>query len=254
MSGLKFIKEKVEVFHEITQKCFNKLRMTCPCKALEYKFLKIKYRNRAFREFYKELMRIRVRNDPKAAVGGLWETMGRLQFEFLVQQGLKPSHRLLDFGCGCLRGGIYFIKYLNEGNYYGIDISPDVLKSGEGFLSETHLEYKKPVLRNNKDLKFADFPGEIFDFILAQSVLTHMPLSDIEEVFQNIQKVMDRKSVFFATFHNGGDKMFVTSDKENFYYPFNVFREMGQRYGYEVILIDSFTHPHRQNMMRITLQ
>ncbi len=38
-------------------------------------------------------------------VGGMWEEIGRLQFEFLRARGLKPSHRLLDIGCGSLRGG-----------------------------------------------------------------------------------------------------------------------------------------------------
>jgi hypothetical protein len=38
-------------------------------------------------------------------VGGMWEEIGKLQFDFLVQQGLKPSHCFLDIGCGSFRGG-----------------------------------------------------------------------------------------------------------------------------------------------------
>lgn len=32
-------------------------------------------------------------------VGGMWEEIGRLQFDFLIQNGLKPDHKLLDVGC-----------------------------------------------------------------------------------------------------------------------------------------------------------
>ena len=30
----------------------------------------------------------------REAVGGLWEEMGRLQFDFVANQGLKPDHKL----------------------------------------------------------------------------------------------------------------------------------------------------------------
>ena len=45
-------------------------------------------------------------------VGGLWDELGLLQFQFLLEMGLKPSDCLFDIGCGSLRGGRHFIKYL----------------------------------------------------------------------------------------------------------------------------------------------
>src|ERR1700678_1283527 len=38
-------------------------------------------------------------------VGGLWEVIGKLQFDFLISRGLKPEHVFLDIACGPLRGG-----------------------------------------------------------------------------------------------------------------------------------------------------
>ncbi|MGD0673589.1 MAG: hypothetical protein ABSB13_16080 [Candidatus Binatus sp.] len=38
-------------------------------------------------------------------VGGKWDALGQLQFEFMLKMGLKPGHVLLDTGCGALRGG-----------------------------------------------------------------------------------------------------------------------------------------------------
>jgi hypothetical protein len=37
-------------------------------------------------------------------VGGMWDDIGKLQFDFLCDHGLRPSCRLIDIGCGCLRG------------------------------------------------------------------------------------------------------------------------------------------------------
>ena len=45
-------------------------------------------------------------------VGGMWELIGKLQFNFIVGQGLKPENCFLDIACGPLRGGIHFIPYL----------------------------------------------------------------------------------------------------------------------------------------------
>jgi hypothetical protein len=63
-------------------------------------------------------------------VGALWEQVGILQFEFMVSQGLRPQHVLLDVGCGSLRGGVHFIPYLEPGNYLGIDKERRLIRSG----------------------------------------------------------------------------------------------------------------------------
>src|SRR6476620_10345865 len=59
-------------------------------------------------------------------VGGLWDEIGQLQFDFLVSNGLKPQHYLLDIACGSLRAGIHFIPYLETGHYLGIDKEPEL--------------------------------------------------------------------------------------------------------------------------------
>ena len=56
-------------------------------------------------------------------IGGKWSEIGQLQFDFLLESGLQPHHKLLDIGCGCLRGGIHFINYLEASNYSGLDIN-----------------------------------------------------------------------------------------------------------------------------------
>ena len=45
-------------------------------------------------------------------VGGKWDEIGKLQFEFMKSQGVKPSDIVIDVGCGSFRGGIHFIKIM----------------------------------------------------------------------------------------------------------------------------------------------
>src|SRR5689334_15595174 len=63
-------------------------------------------------------------------VGGLWDELGQLQFDFLVNNGLKPQHYLLDIACGSLRAGVHFIPYLEVGHYLGIDKEEDLIQAG----------------------------------------------------------------------------------------------------------------------------
>ena len=65
-------------------------------------------------------------------VGGKWDELGRLQFDFMVARGLQPEHVFLDVACGSLRGGVHFIKYLDAGNYLGIDKERALVRRGPG--------------------------------------------------------------------------------------------------------------------------
>ena len=71
--------------------------------------------------------------------------MGKLQFDYLVDHGLKPDHYLLDAGCGPLRGGVHFIQYLEEGHYYGVDKREDVIEEARELELPRHgLAGKRP--------------------------------------------------------------------------------------------------------------
>ncbi len=39
-------------------------------------------------------------------VGGMWDEIGKLQFDFLNAEGLRADVDFLDVGCGVLRGGL----------------------------------------------------------------------------------------------------------------------------------------------------
>ncbi|KAF0817854.1 hypothetical protein KIS4809_3372 [Bacillus sp. ZZV12-4809] len=52
----------------------------------------------------------------------MWKEIGELQLKFMKEQGLQPNE-MLKIGCGSLRGGIFFIKYLNKGKYTGLDLN-----------------------------------------------------------------------------------------------------------------------------------
>jgi SAM-dependent methyltransferase len=142
------------------------------------------------------------RREHRNVIGGLWDELGQLQLDFMIREGLKPHHKLLDIGCGSLRGGIHFIRYLDRGNYVGIDPNISLLDAGyEIELASCGL--KERVSRENLictgdfDLPF---PEGAFDFALAQSVFSHVTLNTIRKCFERIASKIKVNGAFYATF------------------------------------------------------
>jgi SAM-dependent methyltransferase len=211
------------------------------------------YNKKGYLDAYSEHTDIRVERDPHSAVGGMWEVTGRLQFDFLVNNGLKPHHRLLDIGCGTLRGGRHFIQYLNPRNYSGIDISPKAIEYGQKLVEQEGLSDKKPrlLVSRNKDLKFKEFDGEVFDYVLAQSVFTHLKPEHVEECFQHIGRIMKQESVFFFTYNEAGE--FIQTGLKDFRYPFSFFQSLAEKYGFDLKdRSKDYEHPRGQHMAMLS--
>lgn len=138
----------------------------------------------------------------RSLIGGLWDKIGELQFGYLAKDGLTTDMKLLDVGCGCLRGGVWFVDYLDAGNYYGIDISPDLLEVGyETELTQLGLQSKLPHknLYCTGDFETGAF-STVFDAAIALSVFTHMPLGYVRQCLTRLAADMRPGGRFYATF------------------------------------------------------
>ena len=132
-------------------------------------------------------------------VGGFWHEIGTLQFEFLLRQGLLPSHKLVDIGCGALRCGLPIIRYLEKDNYYGLDINQSLLEGGKCELATAGLTGKRPKLLLNNKFELDRF-GVSFDFAIAQSLFTHLDMNLIVRCLKEARKVLHTDSKFFVSF------------------------------------------------------
>jgi ubiquinone/menaquinone biosynthesis C-methylase UbiE len=142
-----------------------------------------------------------VQGHHRNAIGGLWDEVGQLQFNCMLKEGLKPGHKLIDIGCGCLRGGVHFIRYLAPGNYFGIDMNQSLLDAGYSIELTDSERTKLPSnqLKCGNDFNFEVF-GANFDYAIALSVFTHLPLNHIRVCLERLVDVMLPGSRFLATF------------------------------------------------------
>ena len=127
----------------------------------------------------------------------LWKMKQEFQINFLKAQGLAPDYKLIDIGCGTLRGGIPIIDYLNEGNYVGLEVRESVLNEGKKELKANNLEHKNPqliVFSNYNELSF----NTSFDVLFAFSVLIHLEDSIVKDCFSFAGKNIADNGVFYA--------------------------------------------------------
>jgi SAM-dependent methyltransferase len=206
--------------------------------------------------YYRAVMRYKAGRSLDLAVGSRspeqGAEFGQMQFSYLVEHGLARTHRLLEIGCGNLRAGRFFMDYLDAGNYYGIDISPDVLLSAQRVIVANGLQDKVPRLIYTNDLKFEFLPAGYFNVIHANSVFTHCPIEIIEECFAHVARIMAPGGFFDFTFYRTEDAEYQVH-REDFYYRTETLIALAGRYGLTARLLDDWLDPwDKQPKIRIT--
>lgn len=121
----------------------------------------------------------------------------QFQITFLRSQGLLPRDSVLDYGCGVLRGGIPVIRYLDAGNYVGLDIRPEALRAAHKAVRRESLTNKKPTLVNGDQIDALNL-GRHFDFIWAFSVFFHLADDHLDECLRFAARHLKPDGTLFA--------------------------------------------------------
>jgi SAM-dependent methyltransferase len=181
-----------------------------------------------------------------------WIKIGQMQFDYLIGHGLKPGDRMLEIGCGNLRAGRLFIDYLDAANYYGIDISPDILLAAADTVEEYGLQRKLPHLTLVRDMSLGFLPDGHFTVVHAHSVFSHSPIEVIDECLRTVRRVMAPGGFFDFTFdRTEGAEHHVL--REDFYYRTETLIALAARNGLQArFMADWELLPHEQSKLRVT--
>lgn len=200
-------------------------------------------------------------------VGGFWDEVGQLQLDYVKNRGLTPEMRVLDVGCGCLRGGVQFVRYLAPGNYHGIDISQELLDVGYNVeLAKLGIQHKLPRgnLACNEQFDAKSF-NVTFDVAMAQSLFTHLPLNHIRLCLTQLADVVCVDGVLYATIYSspedhdwrrplrhsrGGVTSYPASDP--YHYRTEDISYCASGLPWRLELMDDWSHPRSQSMMMFT--
>lgn len=199
------------------------------------------------------------RNEHRDFIGGLWDELGQLQFDYLLDQGLQQTHQLLDVGCGALRGGLHFVRYLEPGHYCGIDVNASLIQAGEIELARAGIEDNDARLLADADFNVAEF-GRNFDYAVAVSVFTHLSANHIQLALSRVAGVLNPGAAFYATFfeapydahidpitHPSGGTI-TRFERDPYHQSFEELAVLARRAGLEPELIGDFGHPRGQHI------
>ncbi|MGI5163890.1 class I SAM-dependent methyltransferase [Spirillospora sp. CA-253888] len=217
----------------------------------------LRLRNPGHIAYYRAVMRANAARSPFGAVGTAdpdhWLRIGRLQFDYLLDHGLKPSDRVLDIGCGNLRAGHLLVEYLDPGHYYGLDISPDILFAAQDTLTRHALQDRLPHLTPVRDLRLDFLPAGHFTVVHAHSVFSHSPVEVVAECLANVGRVLAPSGFFDFTYNRTtGDEHHVL--REDFYYRTETLVALAARHGLAAVPMEDWAATgHRQAKLRLTL-
>lgn len=194
----------------------------------------------------------------RGIVGGMWDIIGPLQRDFLIKRGLTPTDRILDVGCGALRAGVHLTDYLDPELYYGIDISEALLEAG--YLHEilpTSLASKLPRSHLYATPDFETPFGVMFDFGLATSLFTHLPIEYYCRSLNSLAPAFKKGARFYATVFEGSgtvsriDGIVTYDDRDPFHFRQNEL-EAATPEGWEFEWVGEWGHPRGQMMVELT--
>ena len=130
---------------------------------------------------------------------------------FIEIAHLRPEARVLEIGCGSGRMALPLSRYLQDGTYTGIDITPQSIA-----WCQRHISRRYPLFtfvhadlynkRYNPDGKLHansytfPFADRTFDFVFLTSVFTHLLPADATHYLQEIARLLAPQGNALLTF------------------------------------------------------
>ena len=160
----------------------------------------------------KEIARLGVKlgagsDHPRAFVGPpfLYDLIGGMQFQLLMELGIREYHRMLDVGCGSLRLGRFVMNYLLPGRYFGVEPNQKILNEGceLQFGAPLHksqvIAARQPKFTHNTEFDFSFTDGPV-DFVFAQSIASHTGPEMTRKLLRSIASVCHKDTVAMVTY------------------------------------------------------
>ncbi len=178
---------------------------------------KLKYSYYALQDCHDWLRRKKRENIPPRRfnfVGSSdFEKVGREFFQYFVEKiKIQPNDHILDIGCGIGRMAIPLTKFLKkDGKYFGFDIDQNGIEWCQKNITTKypnftfqHVNIYNPYYNKKGTIQAKNFrfpcENEIFDFVFATSVFTHMPQNQVMQYLQEIHRVLKNEGIFLVTF------------------------------------------------------
>ncbi|MBU1247807.1 MAG: class I SAM-dependent methyltransferase [Proteobacteria bacterium] len=162
--------------------------------------------------------------------------------------GLLPSERVLDVGCGVGRAAVPLTEYISErGVYLGMDTYPFGIDWASEHITPHYPNFRfqsVDVFNNlynpNAAVRASEFvfpyPDASFDFVLLNSVFTHMLPEDVLGYVSQIDRVLDRGGRVYCTW-------FLMDDDTRAHLKVNESTQVQLKHGFGSFYVDNPKDP-----------
>ena len=104
-----------------------------------------------------------------------WWTAGASTFaHYMKLFPIAQSSRVIDYGCGSLRVGAHFIRYLDPGCYFGLELAKGLYEIGEEVIGPELIAEKRPRLGLTETTALDDAIAFGADFVYSTAVAFHV--------------------------------------------------------------------------------
>jgi len=169
---------------------------------------------------------------------------GQRVLEYLVRQGLRPDHFLLELGCESLSASVPPIRYLRAGHYYGVADSRERVEAGIALeLAAANIGPDRAHFIVTEQFVFGETPQ--FDHVWGGLVFTRLTLNGILRCTAAVRQRLKPDGVFHVGFiesesvageapiiHPSGQTSFA--DQPPYHYSLKVLQALGAAVGMRV--------------------
>ena len=231
---------------------YNSVRyrfLMLPNEWMRYVF-RYRLRGKDWTAFYRDRMNAHAAISRNVRPSHVYVEDAAEHLEHLKALGMRPHHRLLDYGCGILRTARFAVPYLDTGSYVGVDIADIRIEKGRALLAEFGIPPDSYEAFTVSDCELRELEGYSFDYIWAQSVLTHMPAREIQTMLRAMKRRFAPGGAFVFTF--SADSRYKRRNIKDFRYPESFIERECRAAGYHYESIER-GRVNRTRMVRLTL-
>lgn len=145
-----------------------------------------------------ELASIRKGNDhatlgPKLRKYANWWEAGTTTFNRIQRlAALRADHKLLDYGCGSLRIGGHFIRFLNPDAYLGLDVTSGFFEMGQELLGREMMAEKRPRFAVISEEALRDGVAFGANIVISSAVSYHVHPSETATYYGNLERLTNK--------------------------------------------------------------
>jgi SAM-dependent methyltransferase len=172
------------------------------------------------------------------------------QLEFLRSIGLKPGHRILDYGCAIMRTAQILVPYVGPHLYVGADVGRRVVRGGIERLSQVGISRWDYQIVNVRSSDLIELEGFEFDYIFSDSALQYVSDEDFALVVSAFRRQIAPDGMVYITFPDEGWQE-VLARKGHFYRSPGVVKQLCESAGFstEFKLVSPNEYPRAPSVL-----